>query len=1857
MYAQRRLQLIKLSWYFLFVAITFFSACNKPKKLIQIDPEFSKYIEAYTSGTISKKSMVRIQLASDASITHAVNEPIKKELFSFSPSVEGKAYWIDARTIEFKPDKDLKTDMLYEIVFKLDAVINVATRYSQFKFNVQTIKPSFQVEENGLKSKEKNTMTLSGQILTADVEESAAIEKLLQASLNGQNLKISWQHNEANKTHGFVIDNIARSQNANMLLLQWDGKSLNSILKDQKEIAVPAIGDFKVMDVRVVQEDEQYALVQFSDPIAIGQSLDGLIVINNQEALSFTILGSEVKVYTPAKLDGNYTVTVNEGIQNQWGDKLDKAFTANVFFENRLPLVTIQGKSVILPNSGGKIILPFDAINLKAVDISVIKIYENNIVQFLQSNNIDGADYNLRKVARPLVQATVKLDEDKNLNLHKKNRFSLNLDKYIRTEPGAIYRINIAFRPEYSVYACGKVGKTNKANGDEENEDYYENNEDGKVDDDGEFWQRYNDSYPFGYNWQQRDNPCSKGYYNKERFASRNILSTNIGLMAKRGSDNSLFVAVNNIISTDPMKDVELQVLDYQQQIIGKGNSNGDGIAMIDIKRKPYLLIAKKGTEKSYLKLDDGSSLMLSKFDVAGAEIKNGIKGFIFGDRGVWRPGDSLFLGCIIEDKTNKLPRDHPVEFQLISPRGQLYKRLVQPNADGGFNVFKLSTDPDAPTGNWVCRVKVGAATFDKKLKIETVMPNRLKISLNFNGLTALGKNAMANGTLTAAWLFGAKAQNLKAKVDAQLYKKKTTFDKFSSYEFDNPTKSFTTQSKTIFDGSLSTEGTASINPAFDAGTQAPGMLLANLVVKVFEPGGNFSIDNITLPYNPYTSYAGVHVPESKDNWGYIESGKQQHFDIVDVNTDGQLTNGSNVLDVTLYKIQWRWWWDNSGDGLSNFTQDNYNKLITKETVETNNGKGSFTATFKTSDWGRYLILVKDTRSGHTTGKTFYVDNDEWRSRGNNDDASAATMLSFTTDKAKYSVGDKATLTIPSGKDGRALISIETGSKVLKTYWTNTSQGQTKFSFEIEKAMTPNVYVNVSLIQPHAQTLNDLPIRMYGVMPILVEDKNTILKPIIKMADVIKPEQNTSITVSESNGKPMTYIIALVDEGLLDLTHFKTPDPHEYFYAKEALGVKSWDVYDYVIGAWSGELERILTIGGDAEAEAAKTRKANRFKPVVRFLGPFKTNGTSHSHSFTLPPYMGSIRAMVVAANNGAYGMAEKSVKVKKPLMLLATLPRVLGPIEELKIPVTVFATENTIKNVTLTLQSNPFIEAAGKQTISFEKTGEQTVYFNAKVKSNIGIGKVKVIATSGKEQAVYETEIDIQNPNPIVTQVSEATLQPGQSYTSNVAMIGDGKSSKATLEISSIPAINLQKRLSYLINYPHGCIEQTTSSVFPQLVLNDLMDLTEDRKRQIDINIHSAISKIQNFQQTDGGFSYWPGLDGSDEWGSNYAGHFLLEASVKGYIVPTYLLQQWKAFERSKALSWNVTAAPYYGTDLTQAYRLYLLALAKSPELGAMNRLKEWKFLTPEGKWRLAAAYYLAGQQQVALQLISGLPITFAARSFPGNTFGSDVRDEAMVLETLSIMGRHAEAAQLVRTVANKLSQEQWYSTQTTAYALIAITKYSGSNKSDKKLIVNGSVNGNNFTINSNSSVSQTNITWQNAKGNVQLTNKGNNVLYVRIINEGKPISTSSIPVINNANILLVSVNYLNTSGESIDITKLKQGSDFVAKVTIKNPGLRGMYKQMALSQIFPSGWEILNTRLFNSEGQFKSSPSDYMDIRDDRVYHYFDIKQGETLTYYVQLNAAYLGRYFWPGVYCEAMYDNTISGGVSGKWVEVVE
>ncbi|MFI5453063.1 alpha-2-macroglobulin [Pedobacter sp. UC225_61] len=1826
---------------------------NKKK---QDNQAFAKYIKSYTSGTISKKSFIRIHLASAVKSLNDLGKPDERELFDFSPNIKGKTYWIDAQTLEFRPDEQLKPDQKYDATLNLSTITTTDKGLEEFEFDFKVIKPGLNLVQNGLVSQNNTSLTymkLSGEINTADYEEQPSIEKTLTLDFS-QKLKIKWNHDPEKHRSTFVIDSIKKINKEETLILKWNGEAINADdTKGEEKVVVPAQGVFKVLDIKAVQGAEDYALIQCSNPVNVAQDLNGLISLGNLQDLRFTIDASQIKVYAPDQLQGNYAVTVNAAITDIEGKTLQSAKSANIIFEDKLPFVTIAGSGTILPNSG-KLVLPFEAVNLKAVDITVIKIYENNIPQFFQVNNYKEGN-ELRRVAKPVVQKTIRLDEDKSINLHKKTRFTLDLDKLIRTEPGAMYRVTIGFRQAYNVYDCKENTETVE---DGDREDYDESYGD-KIDEDDEFWEQYNSYYPNHYRWSDKDNPCTPSYYTNERWASRNLLASNIGLVAKRGNDNSMLIVATDLLTAKPLSGVSLELLDYQRQLLTTVKTDGDGLATFDLKRKPFLLIAKKGNERGYLKLDDGNSLPLSRFDVSGDVVQNGIKGFIYGERGVWRPGDSVYLSFILEDKLKKFPENYPVTFEFYNPKGQLAKRMVSGQALNGFYTFKTATENTAPTGNWLAKVKVGGASFSKTIKVETIMPNRLKINFDLRGKTYLGNGTASATTLSAKWLFGSPAQNLKAKVDVNLNTTETKFKGFDDYTFDNPTVQFQSQLKTIFEGTLNAAGTAVVNTNLSESNIAPGVLRANFTTKVFEPGGNFSIDNFSIPYHVYTSYLGIKTPKGDRLSGLLLTGQDHKIDVVNVNRDGRLLGGTKTVQVELYKVQWRWWWEQDNqDSYANFTQNEYNKLIKKESISLTNGKGSWSFRINEPDWGRYLILIRDENGGHTTGKSVYVDWPGWAQREQANNPTDASMLSFTANKEKFNVGEDITLTIPTGENGRALISIENGSRVLKTYWIDTKKGQTQFKFKAEKNMAPNVFANITLLQPHAQTLNDLPIRMYGAIPLTIEDPETILKPVIKMSNTLKPEVESSITVGEANGKPMTYTIALVDEGLLDLTRFKTPDPHSIFYAREGLGVKTWDLFDQVLGAWGGNLERILSIGGDGSINKnLNPAKANRFKAVVKFMGPFSlAKGENKTHKFTLPQYIGSIRAMVIAGDNGAYGYAEKAVEVKKPLMVLATLPRVIGPGESFTLPVNIFATNNNLKNVSVVVQStNLLIEGPKTQQLNFKQSGEQMTYFNVVAPNTVGVAKVKIIAQSGNEKTVYDVEMDIRNPNPYITNVISATIQPKQTWKTSYGPIGMVGTNAGTLEVSSIPPIDLNKRLSYLIQYPHGCVEQTTSSIFPQLLLDKLIPLSTQKKTEVERNIKSGINRLKGFQSIDGGLSYWPGEGSSDEWGTNYAGHFLVEAQSAGYTLPVGLLDELIRFQKTKATNWIPNSTNFYGGDLSQAYRLYVLALAKKPEMAAMNRLRAFEYLSVSAKWRLAAAYQLAGQSAAANGLIKGLAQTVEPYTQLGGTYGSDLRDEAMIMETLTLMGQKGKAAQLLQTVAARLGQNTWYSTQTTAYSLLAIAKFCGQNSASNKLQYNYVLDGQKGNINSEQYFNSTALNFKN--NTASITNIGNNVLFVRLILQGQPVAGQNNFLPNNPEVLDMKVSYKSLKGQFINPTILKQGTDFYAEVTIKNPGRMGYYEQMALTQIFPSGWEIINTRLNDNESALASAAYTYRDVRDDRVFTYFNIRENETLTYKVLLNASYLGKYYLSAVQCEAMYNNNISATQAGKWVQVVK
>ncbi|MCI5055635.1 MAG: hypothetical protein MRY83_05970, partial [Flavobacteriales bacterium] len=707
---------------------------------------------------------------------------------------------------------------------------------------------------------------------------------------------------------------------------------------------------------------------------------------------------------------------------------------------------------------------------------------------------------------------------------------------------------------------------------------------------------------------------------------------------------------------------------------------------------------------------------------------------------------------------------------------------------------------------------------------------------------------------------------------------------------------------------------------------------------------------------------------------------------------------------------------------------------------------------------------------------------------------------------------------------------------------------------------------------------------------------------------------------------------------------------------RQGLSVQTWDLYEHILGADASKYNRLLSIGGDGYEDGPdEGEKQNRFKPVLKVLGPFELQpGQSKKHVIKMPNYIGAVRTMVVAKNDKAYGSVEKSTPVKKPLMVLGTLPRVLGPDEEITLPVTTFALEDYVKDVTITVEGNGFLEVQGEKTkkVSFSDIGDRLTNFSMKVGQRLGTGQVKVTAKSGKEKAVYWVDVEVRSPNPPVVDVYDGAVAANGNWSKDFALNGMPGSHSATLELSSIQPINMDKRLKYLIQYPHGCVEQTTSSVFPQLFVSNLIKLDGKKRQEIDRNVRAGIKRLTKFQTSEGGLAYWPGGYSSNEWGTNYAGHFILEAKKRGYRVPNSFLNNWKEYQKKKARMWLDGSN---GDQLTQAYRLYLLAYHGEPEMGAMNRMRLKTGLNNTAKWYLAAAYELASNSNVANDIAKTANLEVTSYRELSGTYGTDLRDKAIILHACALLGKDNLSQGLAKKLSDQLAADKWYSTQTTAYTLYALTKFYEGRSADQVFAFEYKIGDGSWqSASSNKFITHVRFKDSELKaGKISIRNKSGKELFAKWNVQSTPLPGKEESASNN---MELAISYYTTEGESLDPSNLEQGQDFIAEVRINNTSPE-MLEEMALTQIFPSGWEIHNSRL---DGDGYMGPGDrptYMDIRDDRVYSYFDLSKGSSKTFKVMLNAAYLGKYYLPAVSCEAMYDESINAREKGQWVNVVK
>jgi uncharacterized protein YfaS (alpha-2-macroglobulin family) len=596
--------------------------------------------------------------------------------------------------------------------------------------------------------------------------------------------------------------------------------------------------------------------------------------------------------------------------------------------------------------------------------------------------------------------------------------------------------------------------------------------------------------------------------------------------------------------------------------------------------------------------------------------------------------------------------------------------------------------------------------------------------------------------------------------------------------------------------------------------------------------------------------------------------------------------------------------------------------------------------------------------------------------------------------------------------------------------------------------------------------------------------------------------------------------------------------------------------------------------------------------------------------------------------------------------MVFGTVPRTLSPGDEAVIPVSVNSYKEgrrTVK-VTLTAGGAALMEAGSKDVV-FEKTGEQIVEFRVKAPALPGNARIGIRAESaGLKTATHTTELEIRSTAIPVSKSAMSLVSPGESWRGRIAYPGREGSNGALVEFSRLPPVNLESRLGYLIAYPHGCVEQTTSSVFPQLYLDKTLSLNDARIAEIRSNIAAGIERLGGFQAPGGGFSYWPGGGQAHDWGTSYAGHFLLEAKRAGYAVPSNLMNQWVKYQKERAGFWQARG----GNRNEQAYRLYTLALAGEADLGSMNRLRDQRDIGVQAAWRLAAAYWYAGQRDTARSMALSLETKIADYRELSETFGSTLRDKAMILETLVLLDDTVRVKPLLEEISAALSTDSWLSTQETAYALIAVVSYMRGSSAAGIVNMEANIAGRSRSAAFPVQIHQLDMgSLSGLSGDYTVTNKSAVPVYARVIVKGLPEEGSEQAMAEG---LSLKVEYRDArSGRAIDPRSLSAGEDMDVIVTAGN-STRGKISEIALVHPIPASWEIVNFRL-GGDSDGSASPYKYQDIRDDRVMTYFDLERGSSKTVSFRVNRAYAGNYYRPAIHAYAMYDETIRALVPGE------
>jgi len=1317
---------------------------------------------------------------------------------------------------------------------------------------------------------------------------------------------------------------------------------------------------------------------------------------------------------------------------------------------------------------------------------------------------------------------------------------------------------------------------------------------------------------------------------------------SDIGLIVKEGH-NEIFVAARSIATAEPLEGVSIGFYSKNNQLMNTVVTGRDGVAVFkDVDKKSpgfktAMVTARKGDDYNVL-IYNRSQVELTRFEVGGKYTKDReYDAFIYGDRNLYRPGDSVHFNVILRDFSMKTVTGFPVKMQILRPDGKDFlKKRINVSSTGSAE-FSALVPEKAITGTYTLEVLTVSDVLinSYSFKVEEFMPDRISVDLKADKTCYQPGNVMKL-TITAMNLFGPPAAGRKVENELQVlrtdFRPKAYVDK---YDFTLSTNEDVHVMSVVNQTVTSDKGIALQEFVLPEFTNA-GLFKGKVYSTVFDETGRPV--NRLLQFNLFTQdkFMGLsRIPH------WLATNRPVTVNMIALNEKEKPVAGSAKLEVILSR--WETVIERGGGSTRYRSQKKETVLMTRQV---NIGASGAQFSYTPRNSGSYLIRLS------LPGSNFYVEESFYAYDYGNDQSTFMInkdgQTDITFDKEVYKPGETAKVLFKTPFPGELLVTIEQ-NKVLEYYTLTADNNGAVMDLKIKDEFLPNVYVTATLLRKVAD--GGIPLTVaHGFKSLKVEKAENRLPVAINAPESMRSNRSQKITVNTTPGAEVT--IAVVDEGILQITDYKTADPYGYFYGTRALEVSSYDLFDELFPELSSKGS---STGGDQAFDMGKRLNpltAKRVKLLSLWSGR-KTAGSNGEVTFTanIPQFSGAVRIMAVASKNHQFGSADKRMRVSDPITISSSIPRFLSPGDEARIFVTLSNTTSKPIKANLSVTAKQPLNAGkpDNSNISIPANSEARVSYTLTAGNKMGVSTITFKAAASSETFTENTDITIRPAVPLVKEAETGILLPGENQSFKISESFMKGSASQKLLLTNNPAGKLADHLEELIYYPYGCIEQTISAAFPQLFYDDLSSLLKQRKShyssQINTNVNEAIAKINAFQQYNGGVTTWPGLGNEVSWfNSAYAAHFLFEAERAGYIVDKKVTENLQRY-LLEMVKQKPVADHYYhdasgGYSIKQEarreifYSLYVLALSGKHHLPTMNYFKTRpELLSTDSKYMLACAYKLAGDNRSFQSLLPKGDAFAESKRMTGDSYASPLRDRAIALYTLlSSDPDNPKVAFLARQIGEMLKGDRWYSTQERVFSVLALGRMA-QNYPKGNVSADIKMNGKTTEFKDNSKIFD--LTGNDAS----ITSTGKGTIFWYQESEGIPVT---MKVKEEDRVLRVRRAIFSRSGVPLVSTTFKQNDLLVVALYISTTD--GSYvDNVVITDLLPACFEIENSRLTperEMDWMKGENTPDYIDIRDDRI-NIFTTATTQAKVFYYMVRVVNKGNYFQGAVGAEAMYN----------------